>query len=116
MPLGQRDSQMNDAPHPIAWESIRGSAGFPEWASVLVAAVIGAALVVGVAFVARKLGLRPKLSWLFALGVGMWLWAPFAADSAAGGLLADAAPLLMFAAVVAEILLRRRDLDADTIR
>jgi hypothetical protein len=56
------------------------------------------------------------LSWFFALGVGLWLWAPVVADSAAGGLLAAAGLLLTPGAVVAEIQLRRRDLDTDPIR
>ena len=106
---------MTSAP-PTAWESIHGPAGFPAWASGLVSAAILAVLVAGAAFVTRKLGLRRRLSWFFALGVGLWLGAPFAADSAAGGLLATVGFLLMPGAVVAEILLRRRDLDADTIR
>jgi hypothetical protein len=115
MPLAQRDSQMTGA-HPTAWVSIRGDTVLPDWASALVVAAILALLVTGVAFLARKLGLRRKLSWCFALGVGCWLSAPFTADTAAGGLLAAAGLLLMPAAVVAEILLRRRDLDADTVR
>lgn len=113
MPLAQRDSRMNGAPHATAWVSIHEPSG---WGPVLLSAAIFAALVAGVAFVGRKLGLRRRLSWFFALGLGMWLWAPVVADSAAGGLLADAGPLLMLTAVVAEILLRRRDLDADPIR
>lgn len=118
MALAMRDSQLNGAPHPTAWESLRGpgQAGFPEWATVLLSVAICAVLLTGVAFVARKLGLRRRLSWFFALGLGMWLWAPIVADSGAGGLLAATAPLLMLSAVVAEILLRRHDLDADTIR
>jgi FtsH-binding integral membrane protein len=114
MPLAERDSQLTGA-HPTSWESVRGPAGFPGWATVLVSAAILAVLVAGVALVARKLGLRRSLSWFFALGVGLWLAAPFAADTAAGGLLAAAGLVLMLAAIAAEILLRRRDLDADTI-
>lgn len=115
MPLAQRDSQMTGGP-PVSWESIRGPAGFPDWASALVLAAIFAVLVTGVAFMARRLGLRRRLSWFFALGFGCWLSAPFTADSAAGGLLAAAGLVMLPVAVVAEILLRRRDLDADTIR
>jgi hypothetical protein len=115
MALYERDSHLANAP-PTSWESIRGHAALPGWASALVVAAILAALVTGVAFLARRLGLRRKLSWCFALGAGCWLSAPFTADSAAGGLLAVGGLLLMPAAVAAEILLRRRNLDADTIR
>jgi hypothetical protein len=113
--LAERDSQMAGTP-PTSWESVRGVAGLPDWAAFLAAAAIFAVLVVGVAFVARKLGLRPRLSWLFALGVGMWMWAPVAADSAAGRLLAAAGLLMMPLALVSEFLLRRRNLDADAVR
>jgi hypothetical protein len=115
MALLERDSRMATA-HPTSWESIRGPAGFPDWASALVSLAILAVLVAGVAFAARKLGLRRRLSWFFALGFGMWLWAPVIAGSAGGSLLAAAGLLTMPVALVAEILLRRHDLDADTIR
>ena len=115
MPLAQRDSQMTGT-HPTAWVSIRGDSGLPGWASDLVVAAILALLVTGVAFLARKLGLRRKLSWLFALGFGCWLSAPFTADTPVGGLLAAAGLVSMPVALVAEFLLRRHDLDADTIR
>ena len=105
MPLAERDSRMAPTSAPTSWEPIRGQLG---WESTLLLAAIYALLVVAVAFLARKLGLRPRLSWLFALGVGAWLAAPFAADSAAGGLLAAAGLVLMPGAVAAEILLRRR--------
>src|ERR1700757_669228 len=114
MALAERDSHMAGAP-PASWQSLR-PAGLPDWAAVLVAAAIFALVVTGVAFVARKLGLRPRLSWLFALGVGMWILAPVAADSAAGGLLAAAGLVAMPAAVLAEILLRRRALHPRALR
>ena len=106
MPLAERDSRMVDTT-PSAWESIRGHAVLPGWESALVIAGIFAIVVAGAAFLARKVGLRRRLSWCFALGVGSWLSAPFAADNAAGGLLAAAGPLLIGGAVVAELLLRR---------
>jgi hypothetical protein len=115
VPLAQRDSQLTGT-HPTAWVSIRGDSVLPGWASDLVVAAILALLVSGVAFLAGKLGLRRRLSWLFALGFGCWLSAPFTADTAGGGLLAAAGLVVMPVAVVAEILLRRHDLDADTIR
>lgn len=108
MALAERDSRMN-ATAPSTLESIRGHADLPVWASALVIAGIVAILVVGIAFLARRLGMRPKLSWFFALGVGLWLAAPFAADNAAGGLMAAAGLFLLPGAVVAELLLRRRE-------
>lgn len=106
MALAERDSRMAPTSPPASWESIRGHVG---WESALALVAIYALLIVGVAFLARRLGLRRKLSWFFALGVASWLVAPFAADSAAGGLLATAGLLTMAVALVTEFLLRRRD-------
>jgi hypothetical protein len=108
MALAERDSRMASTT-PTAWQSIRADSGLPGWASDLLFAAIFAVVVAGVAFLARRLGLRPKLSWLFAVGVGLWLAAPVAADNSAGSLLAAAGLLMIPGALVAEFLLRRRD-------
>lgn len=105
MPLAERDSHSAPTSPATSWQPVQEHVG---WESALLLAAVYAAVVVGVAFLARKLGLRRGLSWTFAIGVGSWVAAPFAADSAAGGLLAAAGLLLMPGAVAAEVVLRRR--------
>jgi hypothetical protein len=108
MALAERDSAWPLGPLDRGG-AFRADSGLPDWASALLVAAIFAVLVAGLAFVARRLGLRPKLSWFFAVGVGLWLFAPVAADHAAGSVLAATGLLLIPGALAAEFLLRRRD-------